>query len=422
MASDADLVDRARAGDRDAFSALVARYQRLVVGVAIAIARNRTLAEDLGQDTFVVAWRSLGSLDADACIGPWLAGIARNLANNHRRKHARREKHAWRLRGDVVDRETPADRIAATEQDQQVWLALDELPVAQRETLVLYYFEERSVEDVAAGLGVSRDVVKQRLHRAREAMRVKLTARFELAVESMRPGVAFAGAVIGAITLGAVTEAAAATTSVATRATGGHTMIAKLAIAATTLAAAGTVYVVRTGDAAAPSHRAAIHDRTAADHAASHAPPTARIASAAEHARLVDAIHDHRQHRLAAAQHPALPTAPAPAAGGTDNDYVRDATQAILPLLKDCVSGSDEHEGRIRIRCTIESEPDVGAIVSSSEIVESATTVVDAETRECIRQTMYAIEIDPAEVAGKMIFETELAFAASQEAADALPR
>src|SRR5262245_61281853 len=91
MRSDPELVACAQAGDRDAFAALVDRYQRLVIGVALSITRDRALAEDIGQEAFVAAWKNLTKLDDPARIAPWLAGIARNLANNAIRKHARRK-------------------------------------------------------------------------------------------------------------------------------------------------------------------------------------------------------------------------------------------------------------------------------------------------------------------------------------------
>src|SRR5882672_2485890 len=161
------------------FAALVEQHQRLVVGVAFAITRDRALAEDIGQDTFVAAWRGRDSLRDRERPAPWLAGIARNLANNSMRKHARRKP----LEPSDEVAPSPHDHVATAETSALVREALDDLPAAQREALVLYYFEDRSVEHVAAGLGVTKDVVKQRLHRARE----RLTERLEASLEAMRP-------------------------------------------------------------------------------------------------------------------------------------------------------------------------------------------------------------------------------------------
>src|SRR6476646_6614095 len=124
--SDHETVDRACAGDRDAFALLVERHQRLVVGVALAITRDRALAEDIGQDTFVTAWKSLGSLDDRARPAPWLAGIARNLANNAMRRSNRRKSPEPTDEIDLAP--TQVDRIELDEQAALLRATLDELP------------------------------------------------------------------------------------------------------------------------------------------------------------------------------------------------------------------------------------------------------------------------------------------------------
>jgi RNA polymerase sigma-70 factor (ECF subfamily) len=410
MTSDTTLVDRAAAGDRDAFASLVDRHQRLVVGVAFAITRDRALAEDIGQDAFVAAWRGLAGLTDRSRVAPWLAGIARNLANNTMRKQARRKAYDDR-RDDRGLAPTPHDHVAARERQALVRETLDELPEAQREALVLFYFEDRSVEHVAAGLGVTRDVVKQRLHRAREAARARLTERLESTLEAMRPSAAFTAAVIGAIAVGAVTDATAATTSVATH-TGGHAMFAKIAIAAAIIGSAGTATLV------AARHRGSTEGSTPAashvtepglEHAGrAHVHPTARVAASADRARVADAIRAARQGRtpptLSRSQSQTGPGSPDPL-----SEYLRDATIAIAPLLMECLPHTEDEaasEGQIKIRCTVDSEPEVGAVISSSEIVDADTTVANPQVRDCIRDTMYAIELDPAEIPASVTFET----------------
>src|SRR5438105_15414159 len=106
------------------FAALVEQHQRLVVGVAFAITRDRALAEDIGQDTFVAAWRGRDALRDRERVRPWLAGIARNLANNTVRKQA------WRKPLDPSDDVAPSphDHVAAAEQSALVRDALADLP------------------------------------------------------------------------------------------------------------------------------------------------------------------------------------------------------------------------------------------------------------------------------------------------------
>jgi RNA polymerase sigma-70 factor (ECF subfamily) len=137
---DSALVERAAAGSREAFAALVQRHASLVVGVAFAITRDRAIAEDLAQDTFVIAWRDLAKLEDRTRIGPWLAGIARNLANSATHKRARRRTLDV-LHAPPVTAATPHDQLERMQLHAELHRALDKLPAAQREALVIYYFE-----------------------------------------------------------------------------------------------------------------------------------------------------------------------------------------------------------------------------------------------------------------------------------------
>src|SRR2546423_13386511 len=89
--TDLELVEASRRGERDAFGRLVARYQDVVWAVSYSSTGNRTLGEDVAQETFIAAWRQLGQLRDAVQIGPWLCGIARNLARKARRRTWREE-------------------------------------------------------------------------------------------------------------------------------------------------------------------------------------------------------------------------------------------------------------------------------------------------------------------------------------------
>ncbi len=423
-------LERAAAGGRDAFAVIVQRYSALVVGVAFAVTRDRELAEEVGQDTFVAAWRDIGKLRDPTRPGPWLAGIARNLANSATRKNARR-----RALGEAHISEhtetTPYDDLERARLHAELRQVLDELPNAQREALVIYYFEEGSIEDVARGLGVTNVVAKQRLHRARATTRDRLSTRHEGALAGMRPGAAFAIAVVAVIATTAVTDAAAATTSLATHATKGKLMFTtKLAAALLTIG--GTTYAISSRTSPAPpaplGHaRASDYDRSGftpvgPTHAIVH------VAPSPEHrAKLAGAIDTARQRRLAAPTRPHLADTVDPAIERptcTDDDctssYLQSIVEQALPLLKSCASErlaqdpAAEFSGDIRVSCTLATEPEVGAVITSSVIVDDHTTLADPQVRDCVRDTMYALEIDPAQIEGDLTFE--LAMTVSSEA------
>src|SRR5947208_2913457 len=83
-ANDTDLVTASRAGDRDAFGEIVSRYQSLVCSVAYSATGGLAQSEDLAQETFVAAWKSLGHLNDPSRLRSWLCGIARNRDGSFR--------------------------------------------------------------------------------------------------------------------------------------------------------------------------------------------------------------------------------------------------------------------------------------------------------------------------------------------------
>jgi len=87
--SDAELLEASRRGERDAFGALIERYQGVVSAVSYSRTGDHALSEDVAQDTFIAAWHQLGQLREPGRLRAWLCGIARNLARKARRRSAR---------------------------------------------------------------------------------------------------------------------------------------------------------------------------------------------------------------------------------------------------------------------------------------------------------------------------------------------
>ena len=88
--SDHQLWQRSRDGDREAFGQIVERYQSLVCSLAYSACGNLARSEDLGQETFMAAWQTLGELREPAKLRSWLCGIVRNLSANALRREQRR--------------------------------------------------------------------------------------------------------------------------------------------------------------------------------------------------------------------------------------------------------------------------------------------------------------------------------------------
>jgi RNA polymerase sigma-70 factor (ECF subfamily) len=168
---EAFLLARARQGDLTAFEEVVRRYQRRVYGVALRIVRAHDLADDVAQEAFVRAWRSLDRFDLDRPFGPWVCRIAANLAVNHVRSPRAREEGLGE-----GNAETPAagpDPLG-TVLDAEAKRVLDEavagLSPEQRAVFVLRTVEEMSYQEIAEALGISPGTVMSRLFRARERL------------------------------------------------------------------------------------------------------------------------------------------------------------------------------------------------------------------------------------------------------------
>jgi RNA polymerase sigma-70 factor (ECF subfamily) len=159
------VIDRCRDGDRDAFDEVVARYGLQVLRTARLIVRDEALAEDVCQETFLKAWRRIGSL-RDENPGPWLTRIAVNESISTWRRLHRFDALTERIRRHWVS--PPAE---ATEEHLDLTRALDRLMPEQRAAIVLHYYHDLSVEQSAAALGVPIDTMKSRLKTALRRLR-----------------------------------------------------------------------------------------------------------------------------------------------------------------------------------------------------------------------------------------------------------
>jgi RNA polymerase sigma factor (sigma-70 family) len=210
---DLELVERSRSGDRDAFGELVARYQSLVCSITYSATGSLTTSEDLAQETFVAAWKQLGSLREPAKLRSWLCGIARNLSHNLVRRNVR-EPVSQSASLDVVAEQAapeplPAEQAVTREEEELLWRAVERIPETYREPLILYYRERQSVESVARALELSEDATKQRLSRGRKLLESELASFVEGALKRSAPGRAFTIGVLASLPAFAMSASAA---------------------------------------------------------------------------------------------------------------------------------------------------------------------------------------------------------------------
>jgi RNA polymerase sigma-70 factor (ECF subfamily) len=168
---DSFLIARARQGDLRAFEEVVRLYERRVYGVALRIVRAHDVADDVVQEAFVRAWRSLDRFELGRPFGPWVCRIAANLAVNHVRSPRAREEglpegHAETRGADPG----PLSAVLDAEAKRVLDEAVAGLPAEQRAVFVLRAVEEMSYAEIADALGISPGTVMSRLFRARERL------------------------------------------------------------------------------------------------------------------------------------------------------------------------------------------------------------------------------------------------------------
>jgi RNA polymerase sigma-70 factor (ECF subfamily) len=168
---EAFLLARARGGDLAAFEEIVRRYQRRVYGVALRIVRSHAAADDVAQEAFVRAWRSLDRFEIGRPFGPWVCRIAANLAVNHVRSPLAREDPLPEDReAAAAPASDPLGSLLDAEAQEVLDRALGSLPAEQRAVFVLRTVEEMSYREIAEALGLSPGTVMSRLFRARERL------------------------------------------------------------------------------------------------------------------------------------------------------------------------------------------------------------------------------------------------------------
>lgn len=173
----ADLVRAAQRGERAATTELYARFHRAVHAVVLAHARYADAA-DLVQDVFVAALRSLSDVqDADAFPG-WLMSIARNTAIDHLRKRARQANQNHKLAA-IKPAATVEENSSPSADANRVLQALQTLPDAYRETLIMRLLEDMTGPEIAERTGLAPGSVRVNLHRGMELLRAALTPRAE---------------------------------------------------------------------------------------------------------------------------------------------------------------------------------------------------------------------------------------------------
>jgi RNA polymerase sigma-70 factor (ECF subfamily) len=184
---EADLVARARAGDREAFRAIMTRCNQRLFRIARAVIGDEGEAEDVLQEAYVRAFGAIAGFRGEAAIATWLTRIVLNEAHGRLRRRKVtvefEELEAAQESAQVLNfpgaarSDGPEADAARAQIRRMLEQAVDGLPEAFRLVFILREVEELSVEETAGHLGLKPETVKTRLHRARRRLREALDAQ-----------------------------------------------------------------------------------------------------------------------------------------------------------------------------------------------------------------------------------------------------
>jgi RNA polymerase sigma-70 factor, ECF subfamily len=197
--SDGELLRLARDGNPAAFRILIRRHDRYLYRIARSVLLDDHEAEDVVQETYVLAFTRLVDFRGDASLSTWLTRIALNEALQLRRRRrrivdldvidtARDRANMQTDRSPMIAPDQDPERATAQHQIRRsLERAIDDLPEAFRTVFVMRDIEEVTTEETASLLGMRQQTVKTRLHRARRMLRAALGEHIEATLKDAFP-------------------------------------------------------------------------------------------------------------------------------------------------------------------------------------------------------------------------------------------
>lgn len=163
--------DNAQSRER-AFTQMVENYQTALKRMCCLYLRDKDLAEDAVQETFIKAWRSMDFFRGDSSEKTWLMKIAINTCRDINRSAYLRFVEKRFTPDDLPEHAAPTE-----EKDEELVQAILHLPLRLREVILLYYYQGMNTQEAAQALGIRQSSVSGRLKRAREKLRIDLKER-----------------------------------------------------------------------------------------------------------------------------------------------------------------------------------------------------------------------------------------------------
>ncbi|QTE34951.1 sigma-70 family RNA polymerase sigma factor [Mucilaginibacter gossypii] len=187
--SDIELIEQTLAGNQFAYTDLVKRHQRFVFTLALRFAKGREDAEEIAQDCFVKAYRSLASFQGQSKFSTWLYSIIYTTAMTFLRKK-RVDTDSIDDEGTFVQvesHESAYDTNNAENKSRSYYLnqAIEQLLPDDATIITLFYKGEQSLEEIAQTMGIETNTVKVKLFRARQRLKEKLERNLKHEVKEL---------------------------------------------------------------------------------------------------------------------------------------------------------------------------------------------------------------------------------------------
>ncbi len=182
-----DLIRHARHGSEAAWEILVREHQQALFRLAYLMLGDASDAEDVAQEAFVRAFRTLDTFDESRPVRPWLLSITANLARNRRRSIGRYLHALTRaVRGEPEPVTTIGERSTQQWEADTLWQAVRRLAATDQEIIYLRFFLDFTEAETATTLNIAAGTVKSRLHRALGRLRTLVDADFPALREERR--------------------------------------------------------------------------------------------------------------------------------------------------------------------------------------------------------------------------------------------
>ncbi len=187
--SDIDIISQVLQGDKQAYALLVSRYQNFVFTIVLRFIKSREDAEEIAQDVFVKAYRSLADFKGTAKFSTWLYTITTTSCITFLRKKKLDMQSLDNEQvfdsADIIDSGMSANQVEQKSKVNMVSNAIKMLSPDDAQIITLFYKAEQSLEEIAQILGIEPNAVKVRLHRARTRLKDKMQTHFKAEVNDI---------------------------------------------------------------------------------------------------------------------------------------------------------------------------------------------------------------------------------------------